>query len=214
MCLTPCVCQALCRGCTGRYSPWLGGVYPPSTNKGWINFPEETSTCRRAPYRLGASSPAAPFSAFHTPASPALRMSSLRVCRTEGEDGIHHCRAEVTRVKTCLWTSRWSSGLEPACPANAGSTGWIPGLRRCLEPWGDQALVPRLLNLLRPEKPAPPEPTASDTPAVSAHATAREQPLLAAPRERPCTATETQRHQNTQVSKYVFKKTCLHPRQI
>ena len=46
--------------------------------------------------------------------------------------GIHRCQADVTRVKTCLWTSRWSSGSESACPANAGSTGWIPGLRRYL----------------------------------------------------------------------------------
>ena len=50
-------------------------------------------------------------------------MSSLRVRRREGKDGIHHRRqADMTQVKTWLWTPQRSSGSEPACPANAAET--------------------------------------------------------------------------------------------
>ena len=95
-------------------------------------------------------------------------------------------------------------------PANAGDTGSSPGPGRSHMPWSNQAREPQLLSLCsRAHVPQLLDPTRL-VPVLHnkrSHRNNKEQPLLTATRESPCTATKTQcsQKQINKINKF-FKK--------
>ena len=77
-------------------------------------------------------------------------------------------------------------------PPNAGDTGSIPGLGRSHLPQDNKAGEPHL-GAHVPQNPY--SVTTEATAVRSLHTTAREEPLLAATREKACTATKAQHTQ-------------------